>query len=67
MVKDSTNRSPNYGELERERWGEERGSLGIECWERVSQNVRGGGMRGSLYLRIPLSFNLKLGVMGLLK
>lgn len=33
----------------------------------MSQNARGGGMRGSLYLRIPLSFNLKLGVMGLLK
>lgn len=34
MVKDNTNRSPNYGELESERWGEEseRGGLGIECW-----------------------------------
>lgn len=66
MVKDNTNRSPNYGELESERWGEERGSLGIECWERVSE-CEGWGMRGSLYLRIPLSFNLKPGVMGLLK
>lgn len=34
---------------------------------RASQNARAGGMRGSLYLRIPLSFNLTLGVMGLLK
>lgn len=37
MVKDNTNRSPNYGELESERWGEERGSLGIERWEGVSE------------------------------
>lgn len=66
MVKDNTNRSPNYGKLESERWGEERGSLGFECWEGVSE-CEGWGMRGSLYLPIPLSFNSKLGVMGLLK
>lgn len=37
MVKDSANRSSNYGELESKMWGEERGSLGFECWEGVSE------------------------------
>lgn len=29
MAEDIANRSPNYAELESERWGEERGSLGF--------------------------------------
>lgn len=51
----------------RARGGEKREVAWGLSVRRVSQNARGGGMRGSLYLRIPLSFNLKLGVMGLLK
>lgn len=70
MVKDNTNRSPppspNYGELESERWGEQKGCLGIECLEGVSE-CEGWGIRGSLYLRIPLFFKLKLVVTGCLK
>lgn len=66
MLKDNTNRSPNYGELESERWGEQRVCLGIECSEGVSES-EGWGIRGSLYLGIPLSFKLKVVVMGCLK
>lgn len=42
-----------------------RGSLGSECWEGVSE--RGGEGDKTSFLSLFLSFNLKLGVMGLLK
>lgn len=37
---------PNYRELNSEKWGEERGSLGFERWEDITECKRDGGVRG---------------------
>lgn len=40
---------PNYRELNSEKWGEERGSLGFERWEDITECKRdGGGVGGEV-------------------